>query len=114
MAAKLKLKIDQGATFIKPFTWKAAGVPVNMTGYTARMQMREELDADTTIIELTTENGGISIEPLDGMFTLTMSDAQTKAMNFDTAIYDIELIAPDGTVTRILKGSVTLSREVTR
>lgn len=41
-AEKLKLLIEQGATFRKTLTWKAGTppVPVNLTGCTARMQMR--------------------------------------------------------------------------
>jgi hypothetical protein len=113
-AVKYKLKIDQGATLRKPFTWKAAGQPVDLTGYSARMQIRETLEAETMIHELTTENGGILIGDEPGQFTLYISAEDTAGFNFESAVYDLELIAPDGDVTRILAGDVTLSREVTR
>jgi len=113
-AVKYKLKIDQGATLRKPFTWKAAGQPVDLTGYSARMQIRETLESDTVIHELTTENGGILIGDEPGQFTLYISAMDTADFTFESAVYDLELIAPDGDVTRILAGDVTLSREVTR
>lgn len=113
-AAKYKLKIEQGTTWRKVFVWKAAGVPVDMTGWKARMQIREAVDADEILQELTSENGGIAIVPLLGQFTLQMTDAQTSALDFDVAVYDVELIDSGNEVTRIISGSVSLSRGVTR
>lgn len=114
-AAKYKLKLEQGATLRKPFTWKAAGVAVDLTGYTGRMQIRPAVESDEVIAELTTENGGILIDsPETGTFILYASDVTTAAMDFDQAVYDIELIDQIGDVTRIVSGVATLSREVTR
>lgn len=50
-AAKLKLAIEQGATFTKVLTWKS-GTPaaaVNLTGCKARMQIRKTV-ASTAIL----------------------------------------------------------------
>lgn len=114
-AAKYKLKLEQGATLRKPFTWKAAGVPVDLTGWTGRMQIRPEIDSAEVLAELTTENGGILIDaPTSGTFVLYLDDAATAALDFEQAAYDVELQAPSGDVTRIMQGVVTLSREVTR
>jgi len=111
---KYKLKIDQGATLRKPFTWKAGGEPVDLTEFTARMQIRETIDAEEVIAELTTENGGIIIGPDPGAFQIHMPATDTAALDFDSAVYDLELVSPTGDVTRILAGDVTLTREVTR
>ena len=111
---KYKLKLDQGATLRKPFTWKAGGEPVDLAEYTGRMQIRETIDAEEVIAELTSDNGGIIIGPDVGTFTLYMSATETAALDFDSAVYDVELQSPNGDVTRILAGDVTLTREVTR
>lgn len=52
-AAKLKLTIDQGASFTKLFTWKAgpAQTPVDLTGCTARMQIRKEIATPAAKVE---------------------------------------------------------------
>ncbi|MBP7657633.1 MAG: hypothetical protein KA742_13940 [Pseudoxanthomonas sp.] len=112
-AAKTKLKIEQGATFRKVFIWKAAGVPVDLTGWTGRMQIRPDVASDEVIASLTTENGGIDIEDA-GTFVLYLSSEQTTAMTFDSAVFDLELVAPNGDVTRLMQGVVTLSPQVTR
>jgi len=114
-AAKLKLKIEQGATFKQSFDWATNGSPVNLTGYAARMQMRNPIESPVVIHELTTENGGITFSNvLAGKIDLFISDADTSAFNFDSCVYDLEMIAPNSDVTRLIEGEITLSKEVTR
>lgn len=113
-AARYKLNIDQGATLRKSFTWNANGTPVDLTGFTGRMQIRQSIDDADPIIDMTTANGGVIIGPQPGQFTLHISATDSAAFAFDMAVYDVELIAPGGDVTRILAGDVVLSREVTR
>lgn len=113
-AVKYKLRIDQGATVRKSFTWKAGGEPVDLTDSQARMQIRETIESEDVIADLTTENGGIIIEDEVGQFTIYIAAEETEKFQFESAVYDLELVSPDGDVTRILAGDVTLSTEVTR
>lgn len=112
--ARHNLRVNQGATFREPFEWRAASVPVNLTGWQARMQIRPDHDSKTVISELTTENGGITIRPVSGGFDLYISAEETAQFNFEEAVYDIELVDEAGDVTRIVEGRVRLSPEVTR
>ncbi len=111
---KCNFTIKQGSTFRKPFQWIAGGSPVDMTGWTARMQIRPEVDSEIVIAELTTENGGITIEPLEGKINLYLSDVETSAFSFESAVYDIELVDQSGDVHRDIEGKIKLSPEVTR
>ena len=43
---KIDLDIYQGATFRKQLIWKLNKAVVDLTGYTARMQVREGFDTD--------------------------------------------------------------------
>lgn len=119
-AGKLNLKIEQGATFRRRLQWKAGdpAVPVDLTGYQVRMQVRSEQIAATVLLELTTTNGGIAItDAAQGRFELYLKAADTAALTFDSGVYDLEMVAPDApdnTVTRLLAGSVSVSPEVTR
>ncbi len=115
-AAKLKLVIEQGATFSQQITWKAGtpAVPVDLTGCTARMQIRPTIPSATVHTSITTENGGITLGGVAGTVLLTMTATQTAALSFTTAVYDLEVAWADGTVRRIVYGPVTLSPEVTR
>ena len=119
-AGKLNLKIEQGATFRQPLQWSAGtpAVPVDLTGYTARMQVRSELTSPAVLLELTTENGRIGItDATAGKLELRLTATETAALAFESGVYDLELVAPDApdnTVTRLLAGSVTVLPEVTR
>jgi hypothetical protein len=86
--------------------------PVNLTGYTARMQLRAKLDSNTVITELTTVNNGVIIG-LDKTITLTIPATVTAGFNFNTAVYSLELLKSTEVIT-FATGNITLVKEVTR
>lgn len=111
----LAIDMDTGSAA----AWVSGGVltyytPVDLTGYTARMQVRASAAADAVLLDLTTENGGITLGTTDGTVTCTATATQTAALTFGTGVYDLELVDGSGVVTRLAEGSVCLSREVTR
>lgn len=113
-AGILNITIEQGATFNPVLTWKDEnGVVIDLTGYSARMQIRDTVDATSFIAELTDLTGEIVLGGTAGTITFNLSAAATAAFTFDSAVYDLELV--NGTiVNRLLKGEVILSKEVTR
>ncbi len=117
-AAKLDLLIEQGATFkhtlyVKQGSGESA-TPADLTGYTARMQIRAEVESTAVLIDLTIANGRIEITAAEGRIDITISAVDTAAMDFDVGVYDLELVSGSGEVMRVVQGKVTLSREVTR
>jgi hypothetical protein len=115
MAAKYKLTIEQGATFRQVLTWKdGTGAPINVSGCTGRMQIRPSIDSATVLLELTTLNGGVTFGGAAGTVTLLIPATQTKDFAWLSGVYDLEVAFPDGTVRRLLYGTVVVSREVTR
>lgn len=86
--------------------------PVDLTGAVARMQIRAEPQA-TVLIELTTENDGLAITG-PGTIERQISAADTAAITWTNAVYDLEVEYADGTVHRYFEGPVTVSPEVTR
>lgn len=89
-------------------------MPIDMAGYTARMQIRARLSDETVIEELTTEDGDIVLDNTLKTITITMSAATTAAFTFNTAVYGLEMIATGGQVTPFATGTLTLVKEVTR
>lgn len=115
MAAGLyDITIEQGATFQMNLTWKdSTGSPVNITGYTARMQVRENYEAESTLVSLTSTGGDIVLGGSLGTIAITIAASATQTLQLDEAVYDLELVN-GATVTRLLQGKATVSREVTR
>lgn len=117
-ATKLKLAIKQGATFRRRLTWKTGtpALPVDITGYVARMQFRVELPDIEVLFELTTENGGLTLGGVAGTIDLYISAADTTLMTWETAVFDLEMVQPgvNGDVIRLVEGTASNSFEVTR
>ena len=107
--------VEQGATYQLDITWKQPdGTPVNLTGYTARMQIRKTVKSTDPLISLTTTNGRITLGGAQGTVTLEIAAEDTADFTTFCGVYDLEVEASDGTVTRLLEGQVEISREVTR
>lgn len=99
-------------------TYQSGGIleyntPVPLQGYTARMQIRSKIDSPTVILELTTGNSGIEIDTQLSTITIIMTAEQTAALNFQTAVYSLELVK-DSDVISFCTGTMTLIKEVTR
>jgi len=131
------LIVQQNADWSFVYTHKAAGTPVDLTGYSAAMSIKR-VPGQTTIARayLSTgadANGGtITLGGADGTVTLAMTAAQTLKLlsDFDLwavierggaaviepeahLLYDLNLTAPGGAVTRALEGRVIVRRSVT-
>lgn len=112
--AKHNFYVYRGATFSEQIEWKdESGTPVNLTGFTARMHMRETIEAADPFLTLTTENGGVSLGGVAGTIQLLASATQTTAITATSGVYDLELVS-GANVTRLLEGLVIISPEVTR
>lgn len=106
--------IEQGSTFGRTITYKdSAGDAINLTGYTARMQLRKSIEDESTVIELTTENGRIALGGSEGTITLTIAASDTASLSTVEGVYDLEL-ATGSTVEKLIAGTFTVKREVTR
>lgn len=88
-------------------------LPVSLTGYTARMQLRPKLASEEILLELTTENGGIELDPAASTIKIIASAAQTQALTFSSCVYSLEMVK-SGKVTQLVSGSISLEKEVTR
>lgn len=121
---KKDLEIWQGKTYDMPFTFgraikdetgKVVDVEAtNLSGYTARMQLRPTVESEIVTIELTTENGRIQIEPAYGIVRIFLTATETASLGVASYKYDLELITASGRVYGPLYGKVKVKAEVTR
>lgn len=111
---KRNMTIIQGADLDLIFTWRSAGVPVDLTGATARLQVRGDIDSPDVLLELTTEDGGIQLGGVTGTVRRYLNAAGTSALTWTEGVYDMEIVLATGAVRRLLAGSAAVSREVTR
>jgi len=107
-------RIEQGVYRAQVFVWKSNGTPINLTGYSARMQMRASVASETILLELTTTNGGIVLGGSAGTVTVVFKDTDTVGVDWKSGVYDLELVNTSNQPMRFLEGTFELSKEVTR
>ena len=106
--------IDQGSNWNLNVIYKDdTGAVINLTGYTAAMQLRQNYNSEEADLTLNTSNGGIVITGAEGKLVLSATAAQTGALDSGNYVYDLE-ITSGGVVTRIIQGQITVAGEVTR
>lgn len=115
MASTYNILIDQGATYTLALSYKdSAGTAINLTGYTAAMQLRKTVSSATASLSLSSPSAGIVITGATGLINITISSAQTTGLLPDLYVYDLEITSGAGVVTRLIEGSAVVSAEVTR
>lgn len=110
------LVIEAGSTFRRKLTWKdVTGAAVDLTGYTARLEIRDRPGVEPAWATLTSSNGGIVLGGLLGTIALYIPAATTSTFTKVQGQYDLELTAPGvgGDTTRLLEGKVVTKPEVT-
>lgn len=114
-AATHDILIEQGATFRLSLVWKdSLGAPINLTGYTARMQVRHKITDAAPLLTFTTANGAITLGGSAGTIEVVGSATSTDVLTVKSGVYDLEMVAPTGEVTRLIEGSATITPQVTR
>lgn len=117
----LPLRVPLGTTWEEDWQLlqSKGGPPVDLTGYSARMMLREAVEDPTPLATLTT-GSGLTITGAEGRIRLRMEAPDVTALSPDNTrrrlVYDIELYIP-GTpdyVVPLFQGPVTLLPRVTR
>ena len=110
-AGKHNFTIEQGSTFNREITVQENSQALNLTGYSARMQMRSTHDSSTIALTIT---ASVANPANQGKINLTAAATATAAVEEGIYVYDLEIESSAGNVTRILEGQVTVTPEVTR
>ena len=110
---KYNMICPQGATFTKRLTWTIDDIPVDLTGYTARMQAKVSYSSKCQpLFNITTENGGISVDD-EGNIDLLIDADETSNFIAKEYLYDLELVTLNQ-VYRIVEGKFIVTPEVTK
>ncbi len=114
-AAFWPLTLEQGEDFDLELTYSDDDGPIDLTGYTARMQVRETIDSPTPLAEFNTDGGGyVTIDGPPGKIFVSVPADTTSAWTWHYGVYSLEIYSPTGKKKRLLKGSFTMDREVVR
>lgn len=119
MAEVKDITMDQGTDFDPTFIIRNPDKsPFNLTGYDARMMVRETYDSAEPVLSLDITNGKLDFTSTPGRIKLDIRPADTTDIAFSgeafNGVYDLEVVSPSGVVTRAAMGAFIINREVTR
>ena len=129
-AGRYSFVIEQGATTNFEIQYKDSNnVPVDLTNYTGRLQIKStyaqysgelfltlssSLNADGTGLNFSGSNG--STPPTSGSIGIYIASCTSSALTFNEAVYDLELYSGSSDcpfTVRLLEGKIQLSKQVT-
>lgn len=120
-AGKHDFTIRQGDTFSRTITWRSgatlaaaqAATPNDLTGYSARMDIRARESSESAALSLTS-GSGLTLGGAAGTVVITITATQAAALTAGRYVYDLEVESAGGVVTTLLSGRIVVARERTR
>ena len=114
MAGQKNFDVDQNATFSFVVEYKDEdGNAIDLTGASAKMQVRDVKGGSKLAVTLTSPSGGIIINGPLGKLTVTLTPTQTNKLFYPKSVYDIMVIDSNVNKIKLLEGFMTLNRSVT-
>ena len=86
--------------------------PMDLSSYTARMVVRECAEDSASLLDLTTENGGIALSA-SGLIEIEATPTQTSNLTVGDGVYEIELYTGSD-VIGFATGKVKVYQEIVR
>jgi len=123
-AGRYNIIIEQGATYQIELQYKDSNnTPIDLTGYSGRMQIRPSIGSPTSYLYLSSslqpDRTGLNFSgsngttpPSSGSIGIFISATTSSLFTFTNGVYDLE-IQSGSIVTRLLQGNVQVSKEVT-
>lgn len=106
--------IDQGSIWELTIVYQDSdGDPIDLTGYTAAMQLRQNYNSEAADLTLTTANGGLTITGATGTIQVYATAVQTGNLTAGFYVYDLELTSGSN-ISRLIQGQITVAEQVTR
>lgn len=116
-AGKYNIEIEKKATFTRDFTLystyisagNAGNVKLDLTGATVAAKIKRKASDAAALATFSTA----VVDAEEGIFRISLSAAQTAALNFDVGVYDVLITFPSGVVEKFIEGNVVLGKTVT-
>lgn len=111
--AKVPFTAIQGSTFNRVLTYKIDGEIVDITGWTARMQIRETPYSDEYILDLDSESYGITIDGPAGTIEINIDADRMSLIYPGSYVFDLDVMF-GGNVDTLIYGDFIVKGDVTR
>lgn len=102
--------IVQSTDFSRIFTWRDENdVLINLTGYSARFIIRNEVDSSTALVTLTSSPAaGVTLGGAAGTITIAIDDAVTALLPLGELVWGLQLTGTTGLKDLLLHGDIVV------
>ena len=106
----------RGDTWLRDFVCTSGSVPADLTGCTVRLQLRASAEEETAALDISTEDGEITIEQDadECVIHIDVGADVTELIEPLTYVADMEITWPDGTVESTETIKWVVEADVTR
>jgi hypothetical protein len=112
MSGSYNIVAKKGTTFRLPMTVRTDGTPWNLTGYSARMQVRRSANDSVKLLDLVSPTN-ITLNS-SGQIVVNATATAMTAVPAGRYVYDLEVESAGGEVTSLLEGRFVVKPEVTQ
>ena len=116
MSASAPLTFSQGEDVFYDFSLVEADetTPISLVGATIQSQIRSGYNSP-----LTAEFSVTYTDLINGKFRLSLTNEQTSSITVNKGdkqkyLYDVEMTQQDGTKKQLMRGTIVVTREITR
>lgn len=119
MSGKWNLTIEVGSVFDQLFTWKTGPdlnnlVPVDLTGYTAYSQFRQDWDSEEIDVDASTADATIVLGGVEGTIQYAVPRTVTVGLqDKPPGVWDLFVVDSLGAPKRLLHGTVSYAKRST-
>ncbi len=116
---EVPIQIVRGTSFYLPLEWVFEYLcdlyPVDISGYSAQMQVRPTSGSTgTPLVDISSEDGDIVIDGPAGKMELNIPKEVTVTVPVGEYVYDLLVTGPTGLVEELIFGFVTVKERVTK
>lgn len=106
MAGYYDFTIERRTTFKRTLVWSVGDIPVNNTGYSARLEARKTISQTSPDFVLTVGDG-ITLGGANGLIDLNITPARSSELQAGIYFYWLDINTGDET-ERLLEGRLTI------
>lgn len=115
MSSIVNLELDQGTSKNILLTWLdfSTNLPMDLTGYTATLQVRRDYGLEPVELELTSVDNEIAFDAGPGTIVLQFQPTHTIDMTQFDCVYELVLTRPDGSKISFTRGKFIINQSIT-
>lgn len=101
----IDIQLVRGATVSFGLIWGGAS-PINVTGFTANLQVRANADDAAAAFEFKNANSRVTIGGSNGLITFSMTAADSAALTLGNYVYALEVVDASSKNMLVMSGKL--------